>query len=898
MARFTKLVEALSETFRRSGARDLHYFHTDHFEPWRSMSGRIDVSEPNGADIVDFLEQTSKLDYARRLTLFLKPPFRLAPSGPGVRSAEGDGVGFLPFTAKEAEIHDLALGQIAKSSHELQVHIHHEYYTNNEMYATQGKYNTNEVLRAYLAEKTTRAQDEARFKLLVDMTLESYRGGTGLDFKRWFFVHGMWALNGSDRDVCTIDREIGLLQETGCLGDFTFPAGRPHTDPVHLAPFFCKSVDKAKCYDSPESEPTFAYGAKADDRFFIWASPIKHKFSSIDYYSKEIRASLENIERLAQELVQTSVFLNGNIFLKTHAHSMNTDYFDNIRRPVYPHFHPGVQAVLGVILDAASDAGLGIHFTTASEVYDQFTGAKYSGSTDIASDDNTIRRHQTSQAVVNAMTPLERLEAFAHLVVSTSQSVVGKRLAELGATESGAYEYYLDLFDRNTLIHPYELAVARSLAQSLPDGARIHEFGTGFGSLALLLAVAGFDVLAIDADARRLATASAIRAELGKEVPWVPGRLNFKDAAIPQVLGELDCAGVTAVATDVTSGTSLADLEAIVDATGTRYASVVFDVERFFTRTRDAAEAAKVRELFGRHYAVCEPITDAGVGRFFFQAKTPRTAPSLPTPSLPTPSLPAPSLAATPTPAITATAKPSVRAEPLALDDAVALVDRVGVETLNEAIARDGVEGSGAGAFYAQIVGGGRLVQAYDLAVARWLLDNIDPSMTILEIAAGVGALSLVLAAAGRRMVAVDLDTRRIGIGREIQSRAAGAIGGELGNLDFVEAKFPVEPSPAPQATSVVVITNMVFGWNEKQQRAMLAEIARFDSAVIDADRFGVQRSTPEERETFDVTVRLAGLSMRPLDLVPDMRFVRLTRLGGPSARGPGQRRAREVVRS
>jgi predicted RNA methylase len=854
------------------------------------MRGRIDVSEPNGADIVDFLERTSQLDYARHLTLFLKPPFRLAVSGPGVRSADGDGVGFLPLTAKEEELHDLALGHIAASSHELQVHLHHEYYTGNEMYATQARYNKTEALREYLAEKTTPAQDEARFKLLIDMTLEYYRRGSGLELRRWFFVHGMWALNGSDRDVCTIDREIGLLQEKGCLGDFTFPAGRPHTDPAHLSPFFCKSVDKAKCYDLPESEPAFAYGARPDGRFFIWASPIKHKYSSIDYYSKEIRASLEDIERLAQELVQTSVFLDGNLFLKTHAHSMNTDYFDNIRRPIYPHFHPGVQALLGVILDAASDAGLTIHFPTAGEVFDRFTAASWGGSTDIASDDNTIRRRQTSQAVVNAMTPLQRLDAFAPLAISASHAVVGARLAELGATEAGAYEYYMDLYERDTLIHPYELAVARYLAQSLPDGAAIHEFGTGFGSMALLLAVAGFDVLAIDVDPRRLATARAIRAELGKQVPWLAGRLNFKEAAIPDVLGELDCAGVTAVATDVTSGTSLADLEAIVEAAGSRYASVVFDVERFFTRTRDQDETARVRELFARWYASCRPVTDAGVGRFFFHATAPRAAPPLaaaPSPQAPSPRAPA---IAEPSAAIPAAPK----GEPLGLEAAVALIDRVGVETLKERIALGGVEGSGAGAFYAQIVGRGHLAQGYDVAVARWLLENLDPTTPILEIGAGVGALSLLLAAAGRAVVAVDLDARRVDIGREIATRAAAALGQELGDLRFVEAKFPLEPSPVPRNTAVVVITNMVFGWNDEEQRAMLAEIARFEGAIVDADRFGVQRSTPEARDAFDVAVRLAGLSMTPLDLVPDMRFVRLSRLGAPARRRSGEKKPRE----
>jgi 2-polyprenyl-3-methyl-5-hydroxy-6-metoxy-1,4-benzoquinol methylase len=525
-----------------------------------------------------------------------------------------------------------------------------------------------------------------------------------------------------------------------------------------------------------------------------------------------------------------------------------------------------VQALLGVVLSAASDAGLDIHFPTASEVYERFTTANYSGSTDIGSDEHTIRRSQTSQPVVNAMTPLQRLDAFAHLVSSISHAVVKSRLAELGATEAGAYEYYMDLYGRNVLVHPYELDVARHLAQNLPDGARIHEFGTGFGSLALLLAVAGFDVLAIDVDPRRLATASAIRAELGKQAPWTPGRLNFKEAAIPHILGQLDCVGVTAVATDVTSGTSLRDLEGIVEATGTRYASVVFDVERFFTRTRDQSEMTKVRELFARYYATCEPITDAGVGRFFFHAKTPR--PASPMPAAPT------------TPAREIPSSPA-RVEAPGLEEAVALIDRVGVAALKERIASAGVGGSGAGAFYAQIVGRGRLVQHYDVAVARWLLANLDSSTPILEIGAGVGALSLVLAAAGRRMVALDLDTRRIDIGREIKARAEAALKDEMSNLDFVEAKFPVEPSPMLQATSFVVITNMVFGWDETKQQAMLAEIARFEGAVIDADRFGVQRSTPREREAFDVAVRLAGLSITPLDLVPDMRFVRLAPLGG-----------------
>jgi 2-polyprenyl-3-methyl-5-hydroxy-6-metoxy-1,4-benzoquinol methylase len=862
MARFTKLIETLSESFRRGGARSLNYFHTDHFEPWRSMAGRIDISEPNGEDIVDFLEQSAKLEYARRLTLFLKPAFRLAPAGVDVRSVDGDGLGFRPLTDKESEVHDHALRHIAASGHELQVHLHHEYYTKNEMYSTQAKYNRDEYSRQYLLSRTSLSQDEARLRLLAEMTLESYRRGSGKPFDRWFFVHGMWALNGSDRDVCNIDREIGVLQEAGCLGDFTFPAGRPHTDPVHKMPFFCRSVDIPKCYDHESSEPSFAYGSPADGRFFIWASPIKHLFSSIDYYSREIRANLEDIERAAKELVETSVFLDGSLFIKTHAHSMNTDYFDSIRRPIYPHFHPGVQALLGVIFDAAADAGLEVRFPTASEVYDQFTGATFAGSTDIASDANTIRVRQTARETVNAMTPLERLEVFGDQAAQVSHAVVGERLASMGETDSGAYGYYKDLYDRNTLIHPYEFAVAKRLAQTLPDGARIHEFGAGFASLGLLLAVAGFDVLGIDADPRRLATAGAIRAELDRKVPWVAARLNFRNGAIPAVLESIDCGGVTAVATDVTSGASLEELERILAVVGPRYARIVFDNERFFTRTRDAEEMAKVRELFLRHYGACEPITDESVGRFYFEARRePRQMREAPV-------------------AAKAERTPTRRrwngTSPLSFEEATALVDEAGVAVLADAIDGQGLEGSGAGVFYGQILEQGRLAQSYDLKVANWLLENLDPGMPVLEVGAGVGALSLLLALSGRRVVALDLDPKRIALGNQIKERLAELVGHEIDNLEFVRARFPDDSLPLNPADSAVVITNMVFGWDAAQQLAMLRSIGGFQRALVDADRFGVRRSAPGEREAFDALARDAGLEMRVLELVPDARYVEL----------------------
>jgi len=41
---------------------------------------------------------------------------------------------------------------------------------------------------------------------------------------RYAFIHGNWALDGSDPRYCGVNDELTLLRETGCYADFTFPA--------------------------------------------------------------------------------------------------------------------------------------------------------------------------------------------------------------------------------------------------------------------------------------------------------------------------------------------------------------------------------------------------------------------------------------------------------------------------------------------------------------------------------------------------------------------------------------------------------------------------------------------------------------------------------------------------
>ncbi|MGE5268731.1 MAG: hypothetical protein ACM3JG_03550, partial [Thiohalocapsa sp.] len=121
-----------------------------------------------------------------------------------------------------------------------------------------------------------------------------------------------------------------------------------------------------------------AYGNRAaadEGKFFLWSSAIKGQSSSIDYFAREVRQRCEDIDGWLDEIINLSVLKEQTLFVKTHAHSMYSDYFLTARRPIPPHLYPGVQTLLCTLFDGAADAGASVEFATAGEVYRRFTDA-------------------------------------------------------------------------------------------------------------------------------------------------------------------------------------------------------------------------------------------------------------------------------------------------------------------------------------------------------------------------------------------------------------------------------------------------------------------------------------------------------------------------------------------
>ena len=258
MSTYTPARQRLADALKARDIARIVYFHTDHFEPWRSYAGQPSIGARNAGEIALFAEAMQRIDFARRLTLFYKTSYNFGlRDGHDVIRNAGDRLGFMRRSGEETEVANAAIGYLARETgHEIQLHVHHENFTWN---TSQG----DPEIKAWLATPEGRARDDDRFELALKIYLASLEEETGLAFPRWFFVHGHWALNASDTKDCNITREIEILQRNGCLGDFTFPAGRPHVDAFAARRRFQREHEQNP-QDAVQTLPNCSFASRAE----------------------------------------------------------------------------------------------------------------------------------------------------------------------------------------------------------------------------------------------------------------------------------------------------------------------------------------------------------------------------------------------------------------------------------------------------------------------------------------------------------------------------------------------------------------------------------------------------------------------------------------------------------
>ena len=359
-------LDQLADRLKRRGCRDVWYFHTDHFEPW---SVRIDEASARAVDRM--AAQARGSSYGRRLSLFYAVfiPFHLDVGGTAGDRVPGDAIVFGGRSEnQEALARDAIRPLVAADAHEMHLHVHHEFWTRN-----QGNYPR--AIWQWVNAHGSPEDDARRLDLHFRLCKEAIARETGAPFDRWGFVHGNWALNGSDSDICEIDDEISIVMRNGGIGDFTFPAGRGHCDPKLETPFACLPVRQLRGYDRNEADPRpIAAGSRAmtQDRYFIWNSRIKHKFSSLDYFSAGARDLLKTPDEILGQWFDNSVALDGSLFIKTHAHSMNAAYRLGEPDGVIPHCYPDTVALFDGLARVCDRAGIALRLATVHEIVERW----------------------------------------------------------------------------------------------------------------------------------------------------------------------------------------------------------------------------------------------------------------------------------------------------------------------------------------------------------------------------------------------------------------------------------------------------------------------------------------------------------------------------------------------
>jgi hypothetical protein len=555
---------------------------------------------------------------ARKLTLFYKahvPVTRNIDVIQAERAHPLDPFGFIERTPKQVAVFTSAIQELrARVPHEFQVHVHHEHFTSNSGHRDP------ELIKLF-SDPTMVQYDEARVEIAVRRSLAAIREETGLPLDRWFFIHGVWALNASDSSVCNVTDEIALLMRNGALGDFTFPAGRPDVDPFQTQPFLVTPVNAPRGYDMAEAKPEQAWGnASAADKFFIWASPIRHSGSSIDYYSEWLRDKLGAPAAFAEEILNESVVTGETLWFKTHGHSMHPNYWAEGEGLLFPHAYPPLVRLLGTVFDAATYAGAEIDFLSASEVYDRFVTACeiedksfaltapfqvadpfFAG----AADALTFAKLSPIQAAGRGCAP--EIGEIADTLNEIATKYVTGRVNEEGEAATGIGAYYITRARRGKVLAPYERKIAELLCRTT-QLETVYEIGSGLSALPMLLAAVGLKSVGIERDQARVAAARVLLERVAAPLKIKEEFCEIWGSAAPGAIEHLTGKKSAIVFTNITSTISDQDLDELI-LQAAKFDLAVVDLARFFI-VRDVVEQKKLLDrLLASGWANPLPLT-------------------------------------------------------------------------------------------------------------------------------------------------------------------------------------------------------------------------------------------------------------------------------------------------
>lgn len=837
--------DIFAEVLKQRGVAKVFYFHADHFEPWGSG-----LNEKTARAAEHFAQQTRNSPYAAKLSLFYSThvPHRLEFGGtdlPEARRATGDSVVFYQRSPQQDELATNAIRPlIADGQHEMHLHVHHEWWTRNDSHLDS-------PVSHWVNAHSTGALDEQRLDLFFSLATSQIAKEIGAPFPRWGFVHGNWALAGSDRRICQIQNELSMIMRHGGFGDFTFPAGRAVCDPHIETPFTCRPLDLARAYDLAEADPSpVSHDTRImqPERFFIWNSKIKADYASLDYYYPPNRDRFKNTDLMVDNWLKNSVVIGDCLFVKTHAHSMYGYY--NMADPasLIPHRYPDVVAIFERLTRACDNAGVELRFVTVNEVMDVLHAI-----------DGTVAPPPSHEPVATGSDP-----ASTAAPMNGVQTAVRLQAEQPTSSDAGVKDQIIAL----PTLPSFERSIAAALRDRnqtellsgddrlLPDGARaiftyvrsklapdsphIIIGGRGNGALALLMAAAGFKVVAYEASAPVITALRSAVTALAPLLPSLPEKLQLIQGQYPDAFSVgavVDSRGSLLLATEIADPASANGLERILGSLAI-FDDVIIGTGGGDIQPQTSGENFLSTRL-GQVHNTIETVWSSPANEIR-HLRPPRVLNE----AAPATVAPKPHVA-------TRSGEPPARAgQPLQLDLTAFDAELVRMQ-------RDWMNGEGqnysADDSYAVKVERNAILQAHELAIAATIAETYETSSTdLFEIGSGCGALALLLARHGFQVLGFEADSRRHPACQSNLALQSRLHRGLEQRLRFVAGFFPEVFSLGlhrPDRKSVCIATNITHSYTEKNQDLILRTAAIFDEIILDLGRFGVNRDSQEERD-------------------------------------------------
>src|SRR5262249_29018011 len=177
-----------------------------------------------------------------------------------------------------------------------------------------------------------------------------------------------------------------------------------------------------------------------------------------------------------------SVSLGGDIFIKTHAHSMKPEYRLNEPDSVIPHCYPATIKVFECLEQACAAAGVELRFVSVNDVVERLAALDGEVATAVWQDRDA--KMPIAPSAWRSDAPA------ADAAPSTSPDVVRTELIELHrawlAGDGGglpADDLYLAKLAHNSPLEPYEIELAAKIAERYtPDLTRVVEIGMGWAA--------------------------------------------------------------------------------------------------------------------------------------------------------------------------------------------------------------------------------------------------------------------------------------------------------------------------------------------------------------------------------------------------------------------------------